>query len=54
MKLKKKKKIKLKKKKKKKKKRRDPQIGYLCKKYGSAGRFTIFGTYVFKSNLEHF
>jgi hypothetical protein len=22
--------------------------------YGSVGRFTIFGTYVFKSNLEHF
>ena len=41
-------------KKKKEKKRRDSQIGYLCKKYGSAGRFTIFGTYVFKSNLEHF
>jgi hypothetical protein len=24
------------------------------KKYGSVGRFTIFGTYVFKSTLEHF
>ena len=24
------------------------------KKYGSVSRFTIFGTYVFKSNLEHF
>jgi hypothetical protein len=24
------------------------------KKYASVGRFTIFGTCVFKSNLEHF
>jgi hypothetical protein len=24
------------------------------KKYGSVGRFTIFGNYVFKSNLEYF
>jgi hypothetical protein len=25
-----------------------------CKKYGSVGRFTVFGTYVFKSKLYHF
>ena len=24
------------------------------KGYGSVGKFTIFGTYVFKSNLKHF
>jgi hypothetical protein len=24
------------------------------KKYGSVGRFTVFGTYVFKSKLYHF
>ena len=23
-------------------------------KYGSVGRFTIFGTYLFKSNIEHY
>jgi hypothetical protein len=26
----------------------------VAEKYGSVGRFTIFGTYVFKSNREHF
>ena len=28
-----------------------PEFECLCKKYGSVDRFTVFGTYVFKSKL---